>query len=483
MNNTEQELSSDSQNPGYSRRSVLKLLSASGAAVGLDKLLPTTWITPHVFAQEDPLPDAVDIPPIQIRNLNFHWNNSIVDLGQTWCNGSAMFEYRSTVVNISEQTHLFALLNSSGVFSNGDTIAKVGGQVIPADQSLVTGNISIPLPGYFPRNQWDALAVMLREPMIPTPYDSNSLIKDFFPCNGPLIADLEARVCGPKVNEGTLYCTYIVRFKYIDGENAVTKTSSLYVAHGSTVLLSDATLGRIGINPDNPHQGIIEFKVDIPEGNEGHLHVYLANDNENPSNILHTARPFVSECPQELPLVVHDSNSQLLPNSSFVYNVSFLFNDSAGLLSNQSLLTARLVNGPLIYNALPLAQANGSVAIKGFYSTPVNGSKHCPGGVVINSTFGTGQFQVKLPEVSRLAIQADSNLGWFLGDPNDSRTSNTEITILADPLAISLAEISAEPQKTGLAAAVAAAAALGTATLVAKMGADEQAEDEPLADS
>lgn len=469
---------SENENQGYSRRSILKLLTASGAAVGLEKLLPAAWVTPSVFADEEPAPDAEDVPPIQIRNLYFHWNDSIIRQGQTWCNGSAMFEYYSTVVNISEDTQLLAVLNSSGPFSEGGSISNAGGQVFPVDRSLITGNISIPLPGYFPRNQYDGLAVALREPARPNPYDSNRLAERFIPCNGPLITDLDGKACNPKVEDGVLYCTYALKFKYIDEESAVTETSSLYIAHGDEELLSNATLGRLRIFPLNSHKGEIALLIDIPEGSEGRLRVVLVNDNENPSNVLYSSRSFVSECSDELGSVISDSKASLLSNSTLSYGVSFLYNDSAGLLSNESLITARLANGPLIYNALPIYDVNGYILIDEIYETVINGEKPCPD-VVINSTLGSGYFEVSLPDVQRMAIEADEDLGWFLGDPNNARTSNTEITILADPTAISLQDVQVEPKTAGLAGAAAAAAALGAATLAAtlKKGEEEAPSD------
>ncbi len=473
MNNEEREFT-ENENKGYSRRSILKLLTACGAAVGLDRLMPSSWVTPRVFADDEPAPAAGDKFPIQIRKLSFQWNDSIIRQGQTWCNGSAMFEYFSTVVNVSEDTLLLAVLNSSGPFSEGESISNAGGQVFPADRSLITGNISIPLPGYFPRNQYDGLAVQLREPARPNPYDSNQLLERFIPCNGPLISELDGKACTPKVEEGVLYFTYAVKFKYMDEESAVSETSSLYIAHGDEMLLSDATLGRLGIFPKDPHKGEIALFVDIPEGSEGRLRVILVNNNEDPSNVLYSPRSFVSECPDELNAEISGSKSTLLPNSTQAYGVLFLYNDSAGLLSNQSLLTARLANGPLIYNAVPISTANGYILIDEIYQTIINGGRPCPDDIAINSTYGSGYFEVSLPEVTRMAIQADEDLGWFLGDPNNARTSNTEITILANPTAISLQDVQVEPKTAGLVGATAAAAALGAATWAATRKKDEE---------
>ena len=463
------------QRSTHSRRAVLKLLSASGLALGLEKLLPTSWISPQVSALEKSVPSTGAAFPIEISNLTFNWSHSFITNDQTWCNGSTQFAYFSTAVPITNSIGVFATLNSTGIFSNGGPLFNLSGQVWPSNKSY--GNISIPLPGYFPVNQPDGLDIMLQ--VIEQPETTSNLLSErFIPCNSPLISNLGITACSPKIIKGDLYCTYHIEFDFQDNEGAVSGTSLLTVVHGSEVLVADSQLSALGIFPSDPSSGQISLYVDIPEGNAGKLKVILTNDNGDPSNVLFSASSFVSACSKSLDLFINDSNARLVSNTPTKYEVNFLYNDSAGILSNNSLVTASLANGPLLLNAMPIWNAEGSVQISGNFLTIINGVLNCPPSV-FNSTFGSGYFNVVLPEVAKLAVQADENLNWFLGDSGDGRTSNTVTTTLLDPTAVSLEELSAEPQKVGTVAA-AAAAALGAATLAAKfIQNDQAAEDTP----
>ncbi len=181
----------------------------------------------------------------------------------------------------------------------------------------------------------------------------------------------------------------------------------------------------------------------------------------------------------QLDLSIVKSRADLVSNHTDLWNVSFSYIDNAGILSESAYLTASVIpdineTAQTIYNMTPLGGVGGLGIMNRSGYDSCNITLPNSGEITLtNQSFGRGFFLLTYPEPklaldSRTAVAAAPTVEWFLEEPA-ARQSGTAQTLLSDPTAVTLEDLTVNDGKASLAAAagVAGAAALGAATVKA----------------
>jgi hypothetical protein len=151
-----------------SRRRLLHLLAASGAAVGLEKLLPGKWITPSVEAS----PDA---PSPQIGSLQVYFRPVN---GGVYYNGTARFRYEDPAGHILSNAPFFAIGSLQGAIANGQSIGSINGQYIPYNMGML-GTMRFPFPKPSFPNSTEVIKMVIADSYDPG-RESNVINGSFF---------------------------------------------------------------------------------------------------------------------------------------------------------------------------------------------------------------------------------------------------------------------------------------------------------------
>jgi len=348
-----------------SRRRVLQLLAASGAAVGLEKLLPGKWVTPHVEAS----PEA---PALQIGDLQVYFRPVN---GGTSYNGTARFRYQDPLGNILSNAPFFAL--GSIINASGQPFNSFDGQYIPYNANM--GTMRFPFPMTSTINSTEEIKMYITDSYDPG-RESNTLsgsflVKDYGQLN---ISNLTIRPWIPQNDSimplaGTGGPKEAV-FKY-NGSlfNMISPNTGIYAWLNSAGWISaGGSIANMGglINPISNFGGEVHIPVGFVNNATGPfgLQLFLEDDfYPYESNVL--SRTFTDDLAPEIKALDNTLCSPSVQGSDIgcKYDVYLKYYDASGAISDASKITATY-KGQTLIDDQTFTQLGASV------SNPVDGS-------------------------------------------------------------------------------------------------------------
>lgn len=368
-----------SEPPRVTRRRLLQLLAASGAAVGIDVLLPAKWTTPSVAAIPDPAPDPL------IGALHVFWRPVNGDSG--YYNGTARFHYLDEAGDISGNSSFFAVGDKQGIIANGQFIGNIGGQYIPYNSTV--GTMRFPLPETSVANTAEKLSMKISAAS--DPGRMSNVLGGVFNVGGFGVLNISdlAVYTNSQLNSAVQLssdaeCSTTAVFHYNGSmQNMVGNSTALYAWQNSTGWISP------GVPIDNMNGTVIRNThysgmVSIPlpnalnDSSPFDLTIFLEDTAYSyNSNELSTTFAGCSS-----PTIVDLSNQLCSPDVQggeigCKYNVTISYYDAGGAISSASRVTIKLDEDTLIDDKM-LSELGVSV------TNPVQGNLTIP--VLIPST-------------------------------------------------------------------------------------------------
>ncbi len=354
--------------------------------------------------------------------------------GEIGCLAAAYFHYNGSELNmVKPGTNIYAWQNTAGWIGPGGTLNRSGAEIMPRDSQ--SGEVLVGLPGIYNNSSSFQLRVFLEDDSYP--YQSNELLGLFTGCGTPLILDMDYLECGPGVGEGVIGCRITQRIHYYDAFGAISGAARLSIAYGDQVLIDDLTLDELGVSVPNPVQGYLFVPLIIPSiGNATELNsdLLVRITNEDGVSSDEASMPLHVSCQPDFPLVLNTTSALLINQAESLWRIDATYNDSAGLLSNASLLTAVLnKSGALrtVYNALPISEAGGVIPNSSYLTYPSVGA-NCTV-VPVNGSAGDLYFAVNANgNLAKTIINEDVQLSWFLTEPATRDSKVQQISLLTN---------------------------------------------------
>lgn len=335
------------------------------------------------------------------------------------CLAAAYFHYNGSLVNmVKPSTNIYAWQNTSGWIGPGGSLNRSGAEIMPSNAH--SGEVLVGLPGIYNSSSPFLLRLFLEDDSYP--YQSNELLGVFTGCSTPMILDMAYQACGPGVQEGAIGCRITQQIHYYDASGAISGAARLSVAYDGQVLIDDLTLDELGVGVPNPVQGYLFVPLLIPStGNalmaKTDLLVQLTNADGISSD--KASMPLDVSCAPDFPLVLDTTSALLINQTESLWRIDASYNDSAGLLSNSSLLTAVLNKGgalQTVYNALPISAAGGVWPNSTYLTYPAAGA-NCTV-VPVNGSAGDLYFAINANgALTNSMSNAEVQLSWFLTEP------------------------------------------------------------------
>ena len=343
----------------------------------------------------------------------------------------ASFKYNSTAANmVSATTNLYAWHNGLGWISAGGPISNASGEIMP--DTPTTGEILLPILVTNSSLPFE-LSLFLEDTAYE--YDTDPVSGIYSGCDTLQITSFDQHLCGPWVQNGRIGCRYDLMIGYQDDNGKMGPNARLSIEYDGEMLVDGQTLADLGLSVSDPTTGVLSLPVLLPQiGQNGLLHpLHAVLENEDGDKSMPAVTEVSEFCFHEFALVLNSTAAYPINNSATQWRVMGTYNDSAGLVSNTSLLSA-VLNSPsdglrTIYNAVPLGSVGRAWETNGYAYFPE--ALNCSA-LPINGSIGSLAFDLDTAIVpSRAAADETAELAWFLAEP-PSRDAAAP-TILLDP--------------------------------------------------
>lgn len=354
--------------------------------------------------------------------------------GGPGCLAAAYFRYNGSLMNmVKPSTNIYAWQNTAGWIGPGGSLNHSGAEIIP--RNAQSGEVLVGLPGSYNSSSQFLLRLFLEDDSYP--YQSNELLGVFTGCSTPMILDMAYQACGPGVQDGAIGCRITQQIHYYDASGAISGEARLSVAYDGQLLIDDLTLDELGVGVPNPVQGYLFVPLLIPStGNapmaKTDLLVQLTNADGISSD--KASMPLDVSCAPDFPLVLDTTSALLINQTESLWRIDASYNDSAGLLSNSSLLTAVLnKSGSLktVYNALPISSAGGVLPNSSYLTYPAAGA-NCTV-VPVNGSAGDLYFAINANGALTNSLSyAEVQLSWFLTEPPTRDSEMQQIALVTN---------------------------------------------------
>jgi hypothetical protein len=351
-----------------SRRRLLQLLAASGAVIGLEKLLPGKWITPRAEASPEASSPEIGDLKVYFRPVN----------GGATYNGTARFRYQDPMGNILSNAPFFAIGSMQGIIANGQPISSINGQYIPYNENMGTMRFPLPNPSFV--NSTEKIELQIADSFNPSRQSnvigngfivadygqlnvSNLIVRPWIPQNDSSMP--QAGAGGPKE----------AVFKY-NGSlvNMISPNSTgIYAWLNSAGWISAggsiANMGGV-INPISNYGGEVRIPVGVVNNATGPSSLWLfLEDDSYPYESNDLSTTFTDDL---APVITDLDNALCSPSVQgsdigCKYEVFLKYYDASGKMSDASRITANY-KGQILIDDQSFAQLGVSVP------NPVSGS-------------------------------------------------------------------------------------------------------------